>query len=157
MVMSDRIAIMREGRIEQIGTPDEIYNAPINSFVAEFMGEVNLFAVRTTADGRLEALDIGASFASPQTELKAGLEGTLMVRPEAVRFLGPDDAAESSIEATVLNEYALGSRMQYSLRVGAQTVSVEKLREDRYHGELDIQVRIGWDAADSRLLGLGDG
>ena len=157
MVMSDRIAIMRQGRIEQVGTPDEIYNAPINRFVAEFMGEVNLFAVRTTADGRLDAAEVGASFASPQAGLAAGLEATLMVRPEAVRFLGPDETAESAIEAMMLNEYALGSRMQYSLRVGEQTVSVEKLREDRYQGELDTLVRIGWNAADSRLLGLGGG
>ena len=80
-----------------------------------------------------------------------------MVRPEAIRFLNPDETAENAIEGTVLNEYALGSRMQYSLRSGEKSVSVEKLREHRYKGELDARVRIGWNAADSRLLGLGSG
>ncbi len=152
MVMSDRIAIMRQGRIEQVGTPDEIYNAPINRFVAEFMGEVNLFAVRTTADGRLEAPEVGASFASPQAGLAAGLEGTLMVRPEAVRFLGPDETAESAIECTVLNEYALGSRVQYHVRAGEHMVVIEKLREQAYRGSLNDDVIIGWDAKDSVLV-----
>ena len=155
MVMSDRIAIMRAGRIEQIGTPDEIYNAPTNRFVAEFMGEVNLFRVRVGTDGRLEALEVEASFAAPRGDLAAGLEGTLMVRPEAIRFLAPGESAECMIEGTVFNEYVLGSRMQYSLHVGDKTISVEKLREDRYQGELDTKVSIGWDAADSRLLGPG--
>ena len=152
MVMSDRIAIMRTGRIEQIGTPDEIYNAPTNRFVAEFMGEVNLFRVRVGADGRLESLEVEASFAAPRADLSAGLEGTLMVRPEAIRFLAPGESAECMLEGTVLNEYVLGSRMQYSLRVGDKMLSVEKLREDRYQGALDTKVSIGWDAADSRLL-----
>ncbi len=155
MVMSDRIAIMRQGRIEQVGTPDEIYNAPINRFVAEFMGEVNLFRVRVGADGRLESLEVEASFAAPRADLAAGLEGTLMVRPEAIRFLAPGESAECMLEGTVVNEYVLGSRMQYSLRVGDKTLSVEKLREDRYQGALDTKVSIGWDAADSRFLDPG--
>ena len=46
MVMSDRIAIMKDGRFEQIAVADEIYGQPVSRFVAEFMGEVNLFALR---------------------------------------------------------------------------------------------------------------
>ena len=52
MVMSDRIAVMRDGRIVQIGTPEEIYTRPVNRFVAEFMGEVNVFPVRRRAGRR---------------------------------------------------------------------------------------------------------
>ena len=153
MVMSDRIAIMRVGRIEQIGTPDQIYNAPTNRFVAEFMGEVNLFPVRSAAGGRLEAMDIEASLASPDEGLPDGVAGTLVVRPEVIRFLGVDETADCVLEGTVLNEYVLGSRVQYNVRVGEKTLSVEKLREDRYTGELDTKVLIGWNAEDSRLLG----
>ena len=52
--MSDRIAVMRDGRIVQIGTPEEIYTRPVNRFVAEFMGEVNVFPVRRRPDGVYE-------------------------------------------------------------------------------------------------------
>ena len=152
MIMSDRIAIMRKGRIEQIGTPDQIYNAPSNRFVAEFMGEVNLFRVHATGNGRLEALEIGASLASPDEGAAEGEEGTLMVRPEVIRFLAAGETADCVLEGTVTNEYVLGSRVQYNVRVGEKTLSVEKLREDRYTGELDTKVLIGWDAEDSRLL-----
>lgn len=153
MIMSDRIAIMRKGRIEQIGTPDQIYNAPTNRFVAEFMGEVNLFRVRATGNGRLEALEIDASLASPDEEAAEGEEGTLMVRPEVIRFLAAGETADCVLEGTIFNEYVLGSRVQYSVRVGEKTLSVEKLREDRYTGEIDTKVLIGWNAEDSRLLG----
>ncbi len=152
MVMSDRIAIMRRGKIEQIGSPDEIYNTPINRFVAQFMGEVNLFEVRTAPNGRLICPELDAEFASPDASLPEDREATLMVRPEAVRFLGPCETADCVLEGVVFNEYALGSRLQYSVHVGNKTLSVEKLREDRYQGALDSKVLIGWDVEDSRLL-----
>ncbi len=52
MVMSDRIGVMRAGKIVQIGTPEEIYARPATRFVAEFFGEVNAIEVRRDADGR---------------------------------------------------------------------------------------------------------
>lgn len=156
MVMSDRIAIMRRGEIEQVGSPDEIYNEPVNRFVAEFMGEVNLFPVRAGSDGRLEATEFDASFTAPESRLQPGQEGTLMVRPEVIRFLAPCETADCVLEGTVYNEYALGSRMQYHVRVGEMMLSVEKLREDRYTGDLDGKVLIGWDVEDSRVLTTSD-
>ena len=51
--MSDRIAVMRAGRFVQVGTPDEIYSRPANRFVAEFIGDVNVFGVKKNAKGRL--------------------------------------------------------------------------------------------------------
>src|SRR6056297_2204881 len=55
MVMSDRIAIMKEGQFEQIAIADEIYSAPVSRFVAEFMGEVNLFALRADSTGQISS------------------------------------------------------------------------------------------------------
>ena len=53
MVMSDRIAVLRQGEFVQIGSPDDIYNQPKNQFVSEFMGEVNVFPVEVRKDGQL--------------------------------------------------------------------------------------------------------
>jgi len=155
MVMSDRIAIMRKGEIEQVGDPDQIYNEPVNRFVAEFMGEVNLFQVRAGGEGRLEATEFDGTFAAPEDGLQPGQEGILMVRPEVIRFLAPCEAADCVLEGTVYNEYALGSRVQYHVRVDGKMLSVEKLREDRYTGDLDSTVLIGWDVEDSRVLAAG--
>ena len=74
-----------------------------------------------------------------------------MIRPEYLRFLGDGETADNRVEGVLYNEYALGSRIQYQVRVGGMVFLVEKLREQRYTGALDDQVTIGWDARDSVL------
>jgi len=155
MVMSDRIAIMSHGQIEQIGSPDEIYSAPVNTFVAEFMGEVNLFRVRVEPDGRLLCQGTGARLAAPRADLDPGSEYTLMVRPEVIRFLDSPDEAPCVLEGTLYNEYVLGSRLHYSVSVGEAMVTVERLREDRFRGTREGRVLIGWEPGETRLLELG--
>ena len=112
MVMSDRIAIMRDGRVVQVGTPGEIYHRPASRFVAQFMGEVNIF---TAHGGRLEELDAHAAGTG---------DGFLVVRPEHVRP-ARDSGADVSFDATVENDFMLGSRTQFHLRVGGTTVIAE--------------------------------
>jgi spermidine/putrescine transport system ATP-binding protein len=101
MVMSDRIAIMRDGAIVQVGPPQEIYARPASRFVAEFMGEVNILPV---SDGRVAG------------QLAEGHDdGWLVVRPEALRPLGSGPDADISFEARVRSDYMLGSRTQFHL------------------------------------------
>ncbi len=148
MVMSDRIGIMRDGELVQVGAPDEIYSRPANRFVSEFMGEVNVLEVKQNGSG-LHCPAIGASFVGPAAQ---GFDsGYLVIRPEYLRFLGPGESAENQVEGVLYNEYALGSRIQYQIRVGEQVFLVEKLREQRYEGKLDDKVTIGWEARDSVL------
>jgi spermidine/putrescine transport system ATP-binding protein len=87
LTMSDRIAVMRAGRLEQVGTPEEIYGAPESAFVARFIGSANLIPVEVEQSGgdraalrlpggrRCEAASGGRSF-------PAGTKALLMVRPE---------------------------------------------------------------------------
>jgi len=100
MVMSDRIAIMREGRIIQIGTPAEIYRSPASRFVASFMGEVNIFEVE---HGRFGDLDQPA----PDPARRYAV-----LRPEALR----PGAGEIRADLTVIQHLMLGSRTQLHLR-----------------------------------------
>ena len=148
MVMSDRIGIMRDGELVQVGAPDEIYSRPANRFVSEFMGEVNVLEVKQNGSG-LHCPAIGASFVGPAGQTFDS--GFLVIRPEYLRFLGNGESAENQVEGVLYNEYALGSRIQYQIRVGEQVFLVEKLREQRYDGKLDDKVTIGWDARDSVL------
>jgi spermidine/putrescine transport system ATP-binding protein len=76
-----------------------------------------------------------------------------VIRPEFVRFLSAPSEADNALEGRLYNEYALGSRIQYQVRVGEQVFIVEKLRQQAYTGGLDDVVTIGWDAADSILVG----
>lgn len=157
MVMSDRIAIMRAGRFEQIAVADEIYGRPVSRFVAEFMGEVNLFDVAGVggadlAGNGVEIPDPGA-VARKGLKLGAGEKGTLMVRPEYVRFLGAGESCDFVVQGSLQDEYALGSRLQYQIELpGAQILTVEKLREDRFTGAPGTQVRLGFDAENVHLI-----
>ncbi len=113
MVMSDRIAIMRDGQIVQTGSPREIYQQPGSRFVAEFMGEVNVFTVR---DERVIEMDIAAP----------GVADTyLVVRPEYLKKLADGDAADFRFPATITNDYMLGSRTQFHLVAGDATLVAE--------------------------------
>ncbi len=110
MVMSDRIAIMRDGRLVQVGTPAAIYHRPASRFVAQFMGEVNIF---TVDGGRIEEL---------AADGKGLGDGYLVVRPENLR---PTGDADVSFDARVENDFMLGSRTQFHLKVGETVVIAE--------------------------------
>ena len=89
LTMSDRIAVMNAGNVEQIGTPTEIYDSPATVFVASFIGQTNLWhGTQTGMSGELAELAVlGTTLrARPgETKIETGGQATLMVRPERVR------------------------------------------------------------------------
>jgi spermidine/putrescine transport system ATP-binding protein len=157
MVMSDRIAIMKEGCFEQIAVADEIYARPKSRFVAEFMGEVNLFDVEGTASGSLHGLGVeihinGAGEGMDLT-LPTGTHGALMVRPESVRFLSPGQTADFIVRGILRAYYVLGSRIQYKVETSdGSELAVEKLREDRFTGNVGDEVMLGFDMEYAHMI-----
>ncbi|MDH4108270.1 MAG: ABC transporter ATP-binding protein [Gammaproteobacteria bacterium] len=140
MVMSDRISIMRDGNIVQTGTPRDIYSRPGSRFVAQFMGEVNVFEIR---EGRI---------ASPEADVSAiGRHGYLVLRPEHLRRLDGQDAADVRFEAIVESEYMLGSRLQYHLRAGDASLVAEIPIPAATGVTPGITARWGFDLADATL------
>lgn len=153
MVMSDRIAIMKDGRFEQIAVADEIYDRPISRFVAEFMGEVNLFPVTADADGRLTGDNLIVGSGVTQSTIQNGREGLLMVRPEYMQFVTGKKTCDYTITGSILAEYALGSRIQYEIElVDGTVITVEKLREERLDAPDGQQVHLSFDAANTHLI-----
>ncbi|MCK0207056.1 ABC transporter ATP-binding protein [Starkeya koreensis] len=159
MVMSDRIGVMRAGRLVQVGTPEEIYGAPVDRFVSEFVGEVNTIRVKREADGGWAGVDVPGRFTlAPPRDGTALDEAFVVVRPEFMRFLGPGDSADNRLEGIVYNEYSLGSRIQYQIRVdagaaGEKVFLVELSRSRALPPGTDRAVTLGWDAADAFTLG----
>lgn len=151
MVMSDRIGIMRAGRLIQVGTPDEIYSQPLNKFVSEFMGEVNTLGVQCGTAGKFDCTGLGVQLAGP-VDAGDAKSGYLVIRPESMRFLTDLAEADNHIKGSLFNEYAMGSRVQYHVRAGSYMLVVEKLREQAYQGNIDDDVIIGWDVKDSVLV-----
>ncbi|MCB1471578.1 MAG: ABC transporter ATP-binding protein [Rhodobiaceae bacterium] len=153
MVMSDRIAIMRDGGIVQVGSPQEIYNRPVNKFVAQFMGEVNTIAVEKASARTVRATADGSTFQVPG--MPAGFEtGFLIIRPEVMKIGKAAEKLKNKVKGVVFNDYALGSRIQYQVRSDARDEHwlVERLQDDPYEGHVDDKVTIGWQPADSILV-----
>ena len=109
MRMADRIAVMRRGGIEQIGTPDEVYHRPANRFIAEFFCETNV--LETVVSGGMAETPAG-SVAAPG--LGEGAEVAVLARPEALCLNGSADG----VRATVLEARSLGPFALVALTLG---------------------------------------
>jgi iron(III) transport system ATP-binding protein len=121
MVLSDRVVVMREGAIQQIGTPAEIYRQPTNRFVADFIGVANFIECQRDEDGLrpLAAPDIVLPVAPP--EYLADDRVTLMVRPEEIEM----DRREGQITALVDKRMFLGDATEYIVLLGQQALRVK--------------------------------
>ena len=153
MVMSDRIGIMKSGRFEQIAVADEIYDRPVSRFVAEFMGEVNLFDVASDDGVTLHGPDLTIREGITQSTLKKGETGHLMIRPEYVQFAKDGEQYDYMLEGQIHAEYALGSRIQYEIEVGDLVLTIENLREERFPNPEGAMVTIGFDADHTHIIG----
>ncbi|MGE0213512.1 MAG: TOBE domain-containing protein, partial [Parvibaculaceae bacterium] len=142
LLMSDRIAIMSEGRIEQIDTPTHIYRAPKNTFVAAFLGDSNFIRVARTEKGMRPVAE--------GTPADATCEG--MVRPEDIRIVKGGERADISIEGTVQSIEFPGSAMRVAVKTEAGTIEARLHREDVAGLVEGGPVTIGWKAEDMVLF-----
>ena len=156
--MATRIAIMSGGQVIQIGTPREVYDHPVNRFVANFVGETNfLSGTVTTLDGQsLFDLAGGGRIQAPPGS-SAG-QAILMVRPESVTLRPLDDAsADSGIAGTIVNVAFLGNHTRITLATAdGEIVAVRPRgtsdRATHLEEELGQEVRIWWPADDAALI-----
>jgi spermidine/putrescine ABC transporter ATP-binding subunit len=106
MAMADRIGVMNEGRLEQVGAPEEIYRRPATRFVADFIGESNFLEVTRATDGSVVARDGSAvPCPSPEGEWR---RATLMVRPESIR-VNAGNGHHAGLVGMVVGSSFLGS------------------------------------------------
>jgi iron(III) transport system ATP-binding protein len=127
--MADRIAVMNEGRIEQIGTPREIYSAPKNRFVATFLGRMN--AISGKVEGKTPGGEIVVRTAvgeiragKPEQELVVGQEVECLIRPEAMRILPESQVTsgtENMLKGIVVGEAYLGEVDEVMVQLGDGT------------------------------------
>jgi ABC-type Fe3+/spermidine/putrescine transport system ATPase subunit len=159
LTMSDRIAVMRDGRIEQAGSPADLYERPATRFVAAFLGECNFLDGRVVDAGggrtiveiaRGFRLDAGASGVVPGSRVVAAM------RPEKLWFVDHDmtTGSTSAVEGTVEEVVYVGDFTRYQVRVAALDAVLHVERQNR--GASTIArgdcVRLAWDPADVRVL-----
>lgn len=125
--MSDTIAIMRDGRIIQIGTPRALYDRPVCRYVADFVGETNFFQGEVVAADAVGAsirtavgLTLSAPYAPGGSTLQRQGHGVIAVRPEAIRLwpgaAAPDgETLDCIVRGTVHNRIYLGDQTEFSI------------------------------------------
>ena len=159
LTMSDRVAVFNDGRIQQLAPPEDLYERPANSFVAQFIGENNkLEGVVETIDGSrcTVRLDDGTLIdAQPVNVSRAGERTRVSIRPERVES-NPDRLAADShlIEAEVLEFIYMGDTFRFRLRVAGRDDFVMKYRnaQDQMRLAAGDKIRIGWRPEDCRAL-----
>jgi len=164
LTMSDRVAVMQGGRIEQVGSPAELYDTPASRFVADFIGESNFLdgtAVSVERDGRwrcraaggLEFVGVGAE------TLQAGQSITAAVRPEKLVQAGDDGAAAlgpsaNTCKGVVEEAIYVGDVTRYRVSLGADgtvTIKVPNRHAARPHAA-GAAMALSWSPDDTRLF-----
>jgi iron(III) transport system ATP-binding protein len=124
MTLSDQIVVMHQGRIEQVGSPQEIYARPRTRFVADFIGRGNFLAgtVRGADGGRVEVEIPGGSLRVEAQGFATGDPVWLLLRPEAIGLTTP---AEGRWRGAVATATYLGSEVFYEVAVGEHTLLIK--------------------------------
>jgi spermidine/putrescine transport system ATP-binding protein len=154
--MSDTIGIMREGRIVQLGTPEELYDAPVNRYVADFVGESNFLSgqvAASDADGAALTIAGGITLRAAHSRLgerlRAGEAGVVAIRPEVIGLYRPDqvpDDIDCLAEARIQNRIYLGDHSEFSVEaegLGPLLVRLPKAI-DTAHLEPGSTALVGW-------------
>ncbi len=159
LVLSDRIAVMSQGRIEQLGTPEEIYAHPISWFVADFVGESNIFRGRLVADDtgkRFALTDGGLRLAVPPSPLALDSEVGVLIRPERPRLLAAGQSADNVVRARIVEVVYVGESVKYRLSIDATHELLVRwpFRERGTTLSAGDDVTVGWSATDMHLVAM---
>jgi len=166
LTMSDRIVVMRHGRVVQLGPPEDLYERPIDRFVADFIGQSNFLevTVRSVQDGIATAVTDDGLDVSLVGE--AGAEGTrvtLALRPERVRLAPagastratavPDPTAPQWWAGVIEEVVYIGATRKYQVRLRGQVlVAQQRARADVAGLRAGERVTVGWSMADLRVV-----
>ena len=159
LTMSDRIAVMNDGRVEQIGTPQEIYHSPTSIFVANFIGVANLIpAVVRDMEGADATVLVAGSHPVPvprgEQTLRPGSRATVMVRPERLRLSPAAPADGSGMPVTLEHAVFQGPVVRCTLRAAEGTEIVAHVGPEQTLPTLrpGLGLWVGWDTDAARLL-----
>ncbi|MCH8498951.1 MAG: spermidine/putrescine ABC transporter ATP-binding protein PotA [Marinobacter sp.] len=148
--MSDRVVVLKDGVIQQMGTPRELYERPANLFTARFIGEANLFPGRVTGleahHLMVEVLGLPRRLRRPAFAVSAGDAIQVLLRPEDIRVLEP--SRDAGIPGVVIERNYKGSTLDslIELESGQQVLASEFFDEDdpTFDYSLGERVRVSW-------------
>ncbi|OZB15151.1 MAG: putrescine/spermidine ABC transporter ATP-binding protein [Marinobacter sp. 34-60-7] len=149
--MSDRVVVLKDGRVQQLGTPREVYERPANLFTARFVGETNLFPgqVQSVDDNgglQVDVFGLSRSFRKPDFPVVQGQPLHVLLRPEDIRVLAPDD--EDGVPGKVVERNYKGSTLDSVIHLadGTEVLASEFFDEDdpTFDYRLGEPVKVSW-------------
>jgi putative spermidine/putrescine transport system ATP-binding protein len=147
MSLSDRIVVMSKGKVEQIGTPQEVYERPASAFVAQFLGKTNEFSAtvdRTAQPARL----VAGGWSAPAPAGSAGAI-TVSVRPERIGF------GDAGLSARITSRIFQGNQWLFQCETECGPAIVIRQNDGRSQPEQGAAVHLTWQASDMSLRGAG--
>lgn len=159
MTMSDRIAIICDGRIVQIGPPRELYIHPVNTFVANFLGETNLLPCTILAAdpelSRVRFRDGTEGVVRSRIDAQRSEKSQVVsIRPERIQVLKTEERPANAVVGTVVDKSFLGPVVRYSVQALGQQLVVRLPELDgRASFGIGGSIKLGWSAEDAQLLG----
>ncbi len=125
----DRIAVMNDGVIQQVGTPKQLYEQPANLFVANFLGTANILEGRISGDGASLVFEAAGDLRIPvPPDLKIAANAKMVFRPQDASILAAGEPARpgtAAVTGTVSYREFLGSSVRYGVRAGAADIAVD--------------------------------
>lgn len=148
--MSDRVVVLKDGEVQQLGTPREIYERPANLFTARFVGETNLFPgyLDSVDDSgiTLDILGLRRHLQKPVFQVREGERVNVLLRPEDIRVLAPDDS--QGLAGKVVERNYKGSTLDSVIHLedGTEVLASEFFDEDdpAFDYKLGEPVRVSW-------------
>ena len=134
LTMSDTIVVMNDGVIQQIGTPTDIYNEPKNSFVADFIGESNIFSGTIVGDRKVRF--IGKNFDCVD-DFAVNEKVDVVVRPEDVKLL---DKGEGQVDGVIINSIFKGVHYEMVMLVGKAEIIVQSTVERKVGESVSLKI-----------------
>ncbi|MDD9721925.1 ABC transporter ATP-binding protein [Sulfitobacter sp. PR48] len=152
MSLSDRIAVFKSGRIEQVGDPRAIYTKPVNEFIANFFGANNIFrgTVKKRNGGMVLSAEDGIDLDIVEPTASDGNFLEVMIRPECISVGKPEQAA--GVRGEVVGSVYLGSTVRYRVRLqGGRVLDVKATDTQVVFSERD-QVSVSWSPTELKVL-----
>ena len=150
LAMSDQIAVMNKGRIEQLGAPHEIYQEPATGYVADFIGAANLVPVECTAAGGTVSVQVNGQTVTARAPKATSGSAVLVARPEDIKLAGVDVAG---VPARIRSQQYLGVKTTYRVELAnGRLLNVDLHGDHRKGFDNGMQVHLAFDPHKTLVL-----
>ena len=156
LAMSDRIAVLNKGRIEQIGTPAELYERPRTRFVSDFLGQTVVVNGTMRHERELSWIDVAGSgqvSIPPNTDsIVDGAQVRVLSRPETIQLLPAGEARANEINGIVERVAYMGSHLEYTIQAAGRSVVMPGTKKENY--PVGSAIRLALDPAAITVVAL---